>query len=225
MSSLSTHTLAHGCLANLRSDPLPTILHGWVEAPLALEAEGTHFGFVLSGPAALRCRSGTFTLQSNMYFAVPGSLRIEMGRGLIVTRLGHHGFFHLGGPIEERGRLRDIDGCTDSLLIPPVVRGDPCLNLLHLPPLTRQTPHTHPSIRVGLVVRGAGSCWTPQGRVPLAPGLAFVIRPDALHAFHTGPSALLVLAYHPDSDFGPTHDDHPMINRTIVLEPATSREV
>jgi len=25
-----------------------------------------------------------------------------------------------------------------------------------------------------------------------------------------------VIAYHPDSDFGATHEDHPMINRTIV---------
>lgn len=28
-------------------------------------------------------------------------------------------YFHLGGPTEERGRLRYIDGCTDSLRIAP----------------------------------------------------------------------------------------------------------
>ena len=27
---------------------------------------------------------------------------------------------------------------------------------------------------------------------------------------------MCVIAYHPDSDFGPTDDDHPMVNRTIV---------
>ena len=27
---------------------------------------------------------------------------------------------------------------------------------------------------------------------------------------------MAVIAYHPDSDFGPTHEVHPMINRTIV---------
>ena len=32
----------------------------------------------------------------------------------------------------------------------------------------------------------------------------------------TADEALLVIAYHPDSDFGPTHERHPMINRTIV---------
>lgn len=25
-----------------------------------------------------------------------------------------------------------------------------------------------------------------------------------------------VIAYHPDSDFGPQDEDHPMVNRTIV---------
>jgi len=156
-----------------------------------------------------------------MYFAVPGPLTLTEGRGLVVSRLGHRGFFQLGGPVEERGRLRYIDGCTDSLLVPPVLRGDPCLNLLHLPPSTRQTPHTHPSVRIGLVVRGAGSCVTPERTVALVPSRAFVIRADTPHCFHTGPSELLVLAYHPESDFGPTHEDHPMINRTIVRESAT----
>jgi hypothetical protein len=27
---------------------------------------------------------------------------------------------------------------------------------------------------------------------------------------------MTVIAYHPDSDFGATHEDHPMINRTMV---------
>jgi quercetin dioxygenase-like cupin family protein len=97
-----------------------------------------------------------------------------------------------------------------------VLKGDPCLNLLYLPPGTRQTPHTHPSLRVGLVVRGAGRCLSPAGPVALAPGRAFVIRAGAPHCFHTDDEPLAVVAYHPDSDFGPTHEDHPMINRTVT---------
>jgi hypothetical protein len=27
---------------------------------------------------------------------------------------------------------------------------------------------------------------------------------------------MLVVAYHPESDYGPTHEAHPMINRTMV---------
>jgi hypothetical protein len=143
-------------------------------------------------------------------------LSIRGGSGIVASRVGHRGFFHLGGPIEERGRLRYIDGCTDSLIIPPVMRGDACLNFLHFPPHTRQTPHTHPSIRAGIVVRGAGECETPVGRYALTPGMVFVIRADGLHSFNTHEQELAVIAYHPDSDFGPTHEDHPMINRTII---------
>jgi hypothetical protein len=29
---------------------------------------------------------------------------------------------------------------------------------------------------------------------------------------------LLVMAWHPDSDSGPSHDDHPMLNRTLRVE-------
>jgi hypothetical protein len=56
------------------------------------------------------------------------------------------------------------------------------------------------------------------------PGLAFVIPADSLHSFTTENEALRVIAYHPDSDFGPTHEDHPMVNRTI-LAPAEARPV
>jgi hypothetical protein len=215
--------LAHGCLEDIHDDRYPTALFGWAGDALELATIGTHFGYVYSGPASLDCEPGTFTLSAGMYFAVPGRLTTAEGSGLVISRLGYRGFFHLGGPIENEGRLRYIDGCTDSLLIPPVIRGDPCLNLLHLPAHTRQTRHTHPSIRVGLIIRGSGLRETPEERIPLAPGQAFMIRAGGPHSFHMDESSLLVLAYHPDSDFGPTHENHPMINRTIIersLEPA-----
>ena len=218
MPAFSSYPLAHGPLEDLCTDPFPTLVCGWDRRELTADAGGTHFGFVQDGPAALRCASGTFDLRAGMYFAVPGAVTITAGKGLLVTRSDHHGFFHVGGPVEGRGRLRYIDGCTDSLLVPPVVRGDPCLNLLHLPPRVRQTPHTHPSLRVGLVVRGAGACVTPDGRTPLTPGTVFIIHTNGLHCFHTDDAELLVVAYHPDSDFGPTDEIHPMRNRTIFGE-------
>jgi len=207
--------LAHAVRVDLRADRFPTVVTAWA-GDMELPAGGTHFGFVHGGPTELGCASGTFRLTAGMYFAVPGSLRLRGGRGLAITAEHYRGFFHLGGPVEDAGRLRYIDGCTDSLLVPPVLLGDPCLNLLHIPPLTRQSAHTHPSVRVGLIVRGSGECVTPGGRFPLRPGLAFVIAADALHGFHTDREPLLVIAYHPDSDFGPTPECHPMVNRTIL---------
>ena len=215
--------LGPGRLEDLNESGSPTTVCGWA-GELVGDENATHFGFVHEGPALLRCPVGTFTLQAGMYFAVPGALTVSGGRGLLIAQTGRHGFFHLGGPIEGRGRLRYLDGCTDSLLIPPVVRGEPCLNLLHLPPHTRQTPHTHPSLRVGLVVRGTGDCLLPGRRVPLAAGQVFVIRAGGLHCFQTTESELLVVAFHPDSDFGPTDEDHPMLNRTIVAAGATLQE-
>ncbi|MCI0458050.1 MAG: cupin domain-containing protein [Gemmataceae bacterium] len=218
MAPFTSYLLRHGQLEDLRDDESPTVLSAWVEDVLAPGPSGTHFGFVHAGPAVLSCASGTFTLGPGMYFAVPGAMQVAGGTGVVVTRPGYRGFFHLGGPVEETGRLRYLDGCTDSLLVPPVVKGDPCLNLLHLPPGTRQTAHTHPSLRVGLVVRGSGRCVTLGGEVALAPGRAFVIGAGALHRFHTHDEPLVVVAYHPDSDFGPTHENHPMINRTVVAQ-------
>jgi len=212
--TFTTTPLRPGLLFDLAGSVHPSVAQGWCDSPLTLE-EGTHFGFVQIGPARLDCQAGSFSLGAGLYFAVPGAARVQGGMGLAITRLGYQGLFSLGGPIEERGRLQYIDGCTDSLLLAPVLRGDPCLNLLHLPPGTRQSRHTHPSDRVGLVVRGAGTCLTDAGAAELRPGLAFLIPTDLPHCFHTEDSELLIVAYHPDSDFGPTHQDHPMINRTL----------
>jgi hypothetical protein len=208
--------LAAGARLDLRADRFPTLVTAWSEQPVELPPAGTHYGYVHAAAAEIGTPAGRFRLTAGMYFAVPGWLWLRGGTGLIITAEHHRGFFHLGGPVEATGRLRYIDGCTDSLLVAPPLLGDPCLNLLHIPPGTRQSAHTHPSIRVGLIARGSGECVTPGGRFPLRPGLAFVIAAESLHSFHTEGEPLLVIAYHPDSDFGPTHECHPMVNRTIL---------
>ncbi len=189
----------------------------WDRGVISLEGDGTHFGYVATGSVELRSASGCFQLRSGMYFSVPGQVDLEgSGCGFVASRVGWKGFFQVGGPVEERGRLSYIDGCSDSLLISPVVWGDPCLNLLYLPPGTTQTAHTHPSCRLGMIASGAGVCKTPAGDIDLQPGLVFNIAPDALHSFHTSAEPLRVIAWHPDSDFGPEQRNHPMINRTLI---------
>ena len=208
--------LGNPILSDNCDDVFPTALHSWNNSTLELSKTGTHFGFVSTGIARLQCDSGTFTLQKDMYFCVPGDLILEGGAGIVITRIGFAGAFSLGGPIENSGRLRYIDGCRDTLLIPPVLKGDPCLNALYFPAGITQTPHTHPSVRVGIVARGSGDCITESKVFPLNPGSAFIIAPEALHSFNTRDDEMVVIAYHPDSDFGATHEDHPMVNRTIV---------
>ena len=36
------------------------------------------------------------------------------------------------------------------------------------------------------------------------------------HCFHTDGEPMDIVAWHPDSDTGPSDDDHPMVNRTLV---------
>jgi quercetin dioxygenase-like cupin family protein len=215
--SFTPYPLAHGLLADLRDDAYPTRLWGLSDQPLELPAGATHFGYVHDGTLTLEHASGEFKLRAGMYFSAPGQATVRgNGRGIAISRLDYAGFFQIGGPVEQRGRLKYIDGCTDSLLIPPVMMGDACFNLLYFPPGVDQTQHTHPSMRVGMVIRGEGECFTPHGTIALIPGRVFIIHAEGPHGFRTRGSDMAVVAYHPDSDFGPTHETHPMINRTIV---------
>lgn len=219
MSSFDPYPLRPGLLCSLTDGPFALSLAAWEDSDLFPAPDrATHFGCVLDGPAELACPAGTFALRAGMVFAVPGDgkVRVGGGRGVLITQRDFLGVFALSGPLEEEGRLRYIDGCTDSLVIPPPLLGDPCLNLLHLPPGTRQSRHTHPSPRLGVILSGRGTCVTPDAEYALEPGLCFVIHTDAPHSFHTAGEALRVLAFHPDSDFGPTHENHPMVNRTIL---------
>ena len=219
MSIFDSYAVRPGLLCSLIDGPHSVSLAAWDASDLFVPpGRSTHFGYVIDGPAILECDMGTFTLKTGMVFAVPGRLRIRDGQGLLITQRDYHGVFQISGPLEQQGRLRYIDGCTDSLLIAPPMLGDPCLNLLHLPAGTQQSQHTHPSLRLGLILSGHGECVTPHARIPLEPNLAFVIHTDGPHSFHTTDEALRVLAFHPDSDFGPTHENHPMINRTILHE-------
>lgn len=208
-----------GLLVDLGDDVYPTRVLGWNGEALSLpDADATHYGMITEGEALLEVGGDTFRLRAGMFFVAPGrsNVRGEAGRGLVIARLGYRGLFQIGGPLEQTGRLRYIDGCTDTLLVCPPRLGEPCLNHLHLPPGTRQTTHTHPSERIGVILGGRGECRTPGGVWPLAPGMGWRIPTGCLHAFFTGQESLDVIAWHPDSDFGPSDDDHPMANRTLV---------
>jgi len=211
---------------------------GYTGETLTVREEGTHFGFVVDGPTHVTTNHAgfdqVFTLTKGMYFCIPASVSVRGGCGIVISSLNYHGMFMIGGPIEEKGRLLYMDGCSDSLLVPPTIKGDPCLNHLHFPPHISQTRHTHPSIRIGVVTSGKGLCIIPENEnedgtgsdieISLTPGQIFVIPTDGQHSFFTDDSTLDIIAYHPDSDTGPTHDDHPMINRTFV-EGVSARDI
>lgn len=190
---------------------------GWMEKPLTLPPGATAFGMVTTGQTQLRdAETRVFDLNAGMFFVLPDGGVARGGSGLVIVWAGYRGLRQIGGPLEATGRLRYIDGCSDTLLVCPPRLGDPCLNHLHIPPRTDQTPHTHPSMRIGVILRGTGECRTPDGSYPLEPGMGWYIPTGCLHSFFTQDEALDVIAWHPDSDFGPRDDDHPMINRTQI---------
>ena len=193
------------------------------DGALVLGEDATHFVFCHQGALTVR-QHGQWphVLTAGMYGSVPGKCEVrpvgqDLSKAMVISALGWLGMMTIGGPLEERGRLRYIDGCTDSLLVPPVRMGDPCLNGLWFPMLTQQTTHTHPSVRIGMVVRGRGRCVTPDDVQELRPGMMFLIHANGEHRFETpSDSGLTVVAWHPDSDCGPTDQGHPMVSRTMV---------
>lgn len=231
--SFSAFDWKNGLLHNAINNKYPTKLHALVgPSTFNFSRNSTYFIFQYEGFSFINSQ---FALPKHHFASatyddnfIQGSLDCKT---IIIERLNYNGVFLLGGPIEEKGRLKYIDGCTDSLLIPPVKLGDPCFNHLHFPAGINQTMHTHPSMRVGIVVKGHGECVTPFGDVPLFPGQIFIIHEETgiyatgydtkqylrgSHCFRTFDGTMDVIAYHPDSDFGPQDEDHPMLNRTIV---------
>jgi hypothetical protein len=204
----------------------------------------SYYSYMYAGHAILSKEGQCVLLNKGNYFSLNGEFSTHTITGcykMIVIEVHHtkgvypetnyRAMFHVG-KVEKEGRLKYIDGCTDSLLIPPVKMGDPCFNHLHFPRNISQTPHTHPSHRIGIVSNGSGECVTPFGNLNLEEDMIFIIKEwDGTtfkkgldgedyeignHCFFTYLEAMDVIAFHPDSDFGATDINHPMINRTIV---------
>lgn len=208
-----TFPLARGPLLEL---PGGITASGHDRGVLQLPAGATHFGLVVHGPIALSIGDDHLRIGGATHFVAPEPVRLEGGAALIISVAGYTGLRQLGGPLEPRGRLRYIDGCSDTLLVCPPRLGEPCLNHLHIPAGTDQSPHHHQTDRLGVIVRGRGLCRTASGELPLEPGIAWRIPPGVVHAFVTRDEALDVLAWHPDSTFGPRDEEHPMITRTVI---------
>ncbi|MBE9061041.1 cupin domain-containing protein [cf. Phormidesmis sp. LEGE 11477] len=153
-----------------------------------------------------------------MYFSAAEAVTVggQNGAGIVVTQLVHTGRFLIGGPIESKGCFPYIDGGTTSLLIAPTRVGDPCLHALYMPPNVNQTMHSHPSDRIGIIIKGGGQCCDQKTCYNLIPGTLFHISSDHQHRFVTYAQGLDLVVFHPDSDLGFRDRNHPMLSRTLV---------
>jgi hypothetical protein len=162
-----------------------------------------------------------YILSSGMYQSTEDGIDITIGQDtrIVVYQKTAYRWMNSLGILEQIGRLKYIDGCTDSILCNPIKKGDPCLNALFVPNGVNQTMHTHPSTRAGFIIEWAGRCETPEKTHTLASWLIFFLPKNGLHKFRTDNEwewKLKIVAYHPDSDFWPSDEIHPMINRTLV---------
>jgi hypothetical protein len=175
----------------------------------------TVYGFVLKGSVSYN----NTTLLGSHYFSCavtdPVTFKVN-GTTVFITRLGYQGQHTTGGPIEKTGRLTYIDGCSDTLLVYPPRLGDPSLNVLYFPKDIDQTFHIHPSLRMGIVASGNGLASTNDGDSLLTARMAFCLDPMERHRFKTTDSEMIIIAYHPDGDWGPTDHNHTMLNRTYI---------
>jgi hypothetical protein len=167
------------------------------------------------------CGGHQFDLFKGAFFSFPISKDNLSGiefvadeKIFLVLRHGYQGQSLYLGEVERKGRLSYVDGCSDSLLVYPARLGDPSLNFLFIPPGTRQTSHSHPTLRLGLVLDGQGTAETLNQEFALERGMAFLIEEHEIHRFKTAEQSLSVIAFHPDGDFGPSDRNHTMINRS-----------
>lgn len=225
--------LTHGIMADFSDTSHPSKVYGFTKGAAHLKASDntydTVYGCVYSGTLRVSGGARVYEVHEGEYFCMPygpegvllDGVNKETGTGeaeaILAVRMGFRGISCMGGPVESVGRLKYIDGCSDTLLIGPPLLGDPCQNFLRFPPNIEQTLHTHPTIRAGVILTGKGVCRTAHGDKDLRPGDAFILYPDAVHGFSTaGTEGMTLSVFHPDTDTGPSHEDHPMLNRTIV---------
>jgi len=80
---------------------------------------------------------------------------------MVVSVAGYKGIPLVGGPVESTGRTKLADGSSETAIVPPIRRGDPRLDFVHIPPNIDQLVSVHNSPRVGTVVRGSGTYHAP----------------------------------------------------------------
>jgi quercetin dioxygenase-like cupin family protein len=70
------------------------------------------------------------------------------------------------------------------------------------------------------VISGRGKASLRDSEIDLVPGVMFALEEKELHRFRTSDSeeVMKIIAFHPDGDWGPTDENHTMINRTYIAE-------
>jgi len=194
----------------------PCQLEKITDGEFVVKQYSTVYGFVLNGTVEINenkiMKEHEFFSFNFMYAS---KIKVN-GTAVVITRYGFNGQNVFGGPVEKQGRLCYINNCSDSLLVYPPRMGDPSMSLLHFPPGIVQDFHTHPSFRLGIIFRGKGYAESKENRYDLTPGCVFCMEEQEVHRFVTEGNQLSVISFHPDGDWGPTDQNHTLLNRTYL---------
>ena len=158
----------------------------------------------------------------NAAFAVNGHFTIKCGKDSSAMIIEYPGLKLLESryytqDVLDQGNLSYMDGGTNTTAINPGRLGDPVINYVHFPRGMYQTLHTHPSHRIGMVLKGHGSVELDDSEFPLVQGDVFFMRRNVLHNF-TCPydEDVILFVFAPDSGTGPTDEVNPLKIRTYV---------
>tara|TARA_A200000159_G_scaffold1951_2_gene2190 strand:+ start:8425 stop:9108 length:684 start_codon:yes stop_codon:yes gene_type:complete len=122
-----------------------------------------------------------------------------------------------------KGNLSYMDGGTNTTASNPGRLGLPVVNYVHFPAGMKQTLHTHPSQRIGLILSGKGEIELDNGVMfPIKEGDAWVMERNVLHNFMCNQGEDVTLfVFSPDSGTGPTDEINPLKVRTYVGQTRT----
>ena len=167
--------------------------------------ESVNGAFAVNGHFTIKCQQGTAVV-----IEYPG-LHLLESRYFVQDVLG-------------MGNLSYIDGGTNTTAVNPGRLGDPVVNYVHFPAGMTQTLHTHPSHRVGMVLRGRGTVELDHSNFPLQQGDVFFMQRNVLHNF-TCPNGedVVLFVFAPDSGTGPTDEVNPLKIRTYIGQQRCAR--
>ena len=115
------------------------------------------------------------------------------------------------------GNLSYIDGGSNTTAINPGRLGDPVVNYVHFPAHMYQTLHTHPSHRIGFILKGNGRVELDNNQFHhINEGDIFYMRRNTLHNFICDDEDVILFVFAPDSGTGPTDEVNPLKIRTYI---------
>lgn len=120
-----------------------------------------------------------------------------------------------GGLVEEYGRFDYMPGIKTSILAHPPLDGYPALNYMNMEMQRLQEEHSHPSLRIGYILKGRCLCLTETCEHVLHEGNVFIIEPHERHAFQTLLSSVEIVTWHPSAQ-GPNASSNLLTTGTLL---------